>query len=48
MGESIASKFGLKLGKWTDDTQIGLFLADPLLMNKWELNEHDLMHRFLS
>ena len=42
------SKFGLKPGQWTDDTSMGLCLADSLIMNNGNLDEHDLMHRFLS
>ena len=48
MGESEPSKFGLKPGQWTDDTSMGLCLADSLIMNKGQLKEHDLMLRFIS
>lgn len=39
--------FGLKPGEWTDDTAMALALADSLLACG-ELNEHDLIRRFLS
>ena len=39
--------FGLKPGEWTDDTAMALALADSL-SECGELNEHDLMRRFLS
>ena len=48
MGENIGGKFGLYPGQWTDDTSMGLCLADSLLMNKGELNQRDLMHRFIA
>ena len=47
MENSSNTKFGMKPGQWTDDTSMGLCLADSLLMNKGQLNQHDLMHRFL-
>ena len=39
--------FGLKPGEWTDDTAMALALADSLI-ECGELDEHDLMRRFLS
>jgi len=48
MGSGNAGKFLLKPGQWTDDSAMGLCLADSLLMNNGELLPHDLMHRFLS
>lgn len=39
--------FGLKPGEWTDDTAMALAMADSLIACG-ELNEHDLMRRFLS
>ena len=47
MGDSNNSNFGLEPGQWTDDTSMGLCLADSLLMNGGILDEHDLMRRFL-
>ena len=48
MGEGPGGKFQLLPGQWTDDTSMGLCLADSLIMNKGEYDAHDLMHRFLS
>lgn len=39
--------FNLKPGEWTDDTAMALALADSLIACG-ELNEHDLMRRFLA
>lgn len=39
--------FGLEPGQWTDDTSMALALADSLL-SCGELDEHDLMTRFIS
>lgn len=39
--------FSLKPGQWTDDTAMALALADSLIACG-ELDEHDLMRRFLS
>ena len=47
MGKPGISNFNMQPGQWTDDTSMGLCLADSLLMNKGELNQHDLMRRFL-
>ena len=46
MGEPGISNFKMEPGQWTDDTSMGLCLADSLLMNKGELKPHDLMRRF--
>ena len=48
MGKYSSHRFDMKPGQWTDDTSMGLCLADSLIMNKGELNQHDLMHRFIS
>ena len=48
MGKGPGGKFQLLPGQWTDDTSMGLCLADSLIMNKGEYDAHDLMHRFLS
>ena len=47
MGKPGISNFGMEPGQWTDDTSMGLCLADSLLMNNGKLNQHDLMRRFL-
>ena len=47
MGEIGISNFNMEPGQWTDDTSMGLCLADSLLMNNGKLNHHDLMRRFL-
>ena len=46
MGEPGISNFKMEPGQWTDDTSMGLCLADSLLMNEGELKPHDLMRRF--
>ena len=48
MGEGIGGSFKLKPGQWTDDTSMGLCLADSLLARGGEWNPHDCMHRFLA
>ena len=48
MGKGPGGAFQLLPGQWTDDTSMGLCLADSLIMNKGEYDAHDLMHRFLS
>ena len=48
MGAGAGGKFHLLPGQWTDDTSMGLCLADSLIENKGNFNPHDLMHRFLS
>ena len=47
MGEGKGGDFKLEPGQWTDDTSMGLCLADSLLVNKGEFEPRDLMHRFL-
>ena len=48
MGNGEGGKFHLLPGQWTDDTSMGLCLADSLIVNKGNFDAHDLMHRFLS
>ena len=48
MGDGPGGAFGLLPGQWTDDTSMGLCLADSLIINNGEYDAHDLMHRFLS
>ncbi len=38
----------LEPGQWTDDTSMGLCIADSLIMNNGELVQHDIMHRFIA
>ena len=45
--DSKYSNFNMEPGQWTDDTSMGLCLADSLLMNNGKLEQHDLMRRFL-
>ena len=47
MGEGKGGDFQLEPGQWTDDTSMGLCLADSLLVNKGEFDPRDLMLRFL-
>ena len=47
MGEKPDGKFHLKPGQWTDDTSMGLCLADSLIENKGIFEPRDLMKRFL-
>ena len=47
MGNKENSNFDLEPGQWTDDTSMGLCLADSLLMKNGRLDQHDLMKRFL-
>ena len=47
-GMGAGGNFYLKPCQWTDDTSMGICLADSLLMNKGELNQHDLMKRFIA
>jgi len=47
MGSGRDGKFMLQPGQWTDDTSLGLCVADSLLA--WgKFNGHDMMHRFLA
>ena len=47
MGEGPGGAFELLPGQWTDDTSMGLCLADSLIMKDGEYDAHDLKHRFL-
>ena len=48
MGKLPGGNFNLSPGQWTDDTSMGLCLADSLLMKNGELDEQDLMRRFIA
>ena len=48
MGKGPGGDFSLQPGQWTDDTSMGLCIADSLLMNNGKLSEHDIMHRFIA
>lgn len=47
MGDGIDGHFRLKPGQWTDDTSMGLCLADSLIENKGIFNPRDIMMRFI-
>ena len=47
MGEKTRGNFDLKPGQWTDDTSMGLCLADSLIEKKGEFKARDIMMRFL-
>jgi len=47
MGSGRDGKFMLQPGQWTDDTSLGLCVADSLL-TRGEFHGHDMMHRFLA
>jgi len=47
MGTGEGGVFKLLPGQWTDDTSMGLCIADSLLVKKGNFDAHDLMHRFL-
>ena len=47
MGKGKGGHFELEPGQWTDDTSMGLCLADSLLVNEGYFHPRDLMHRFL-
>ena len=47
MGKGKGGSFLLEPGQWTDDTSMGLCLADSLLVNEGYFNPRDLMHRFI-
>ena len=47
MGEGPGGAFSLLPGQWTDDTSMGLCLADSLIAKNGKYDAHDLMHRFL-
>lgn len=48
MGAGRGGAFRLAPGQWTDDTSMGLCLADSLLARGGALDAHDLVHRFLA
>ena len=48
MGKIKGGAFELEPGQWTDDTSMGLCIADSLLINNGELDLHDLMRRFIA
>ena len=48
MGKGPGGHFKLQPGQWTDDTSMGLCIADSLIMNNGELSPHDIMHRFIA
>ena len=45
---SVQGGFGLRPGQYTDDTSMGLCLADSLLSRNGVLDNYDLMLRFVS
>ena len=47
MGNSPAGKFKLKPGQWTDDTSMGLCLADSIIENNGKFDPRDLMNRII-
>ena len=47
MGKYSSNHFDMKPGQWTDDTSMGLCLADSLIMKNGEYDAHDLIHRFI-
>lgn len=48
MGNGLGGVFKLAPGQWTDDTSMGLCIADSLLMCNGEWNPHDCMNRFIA
>ena len=48
MGEGPGGAFQLLPGQWTDDTSMGLCIADSLIMKNGQYDAHDLMQRFLA
>ena len=48
MGKGPGGAFQLLPGQWTDDTSMGLCLADSLIIKEGKYDAHDLMHRFLG
>ena len=48
MGEGPGGHFRLQPGQWTDDTSMGLCLADSLLVKGGTLDRYDLMNRFIA
>ena len=47
MGNGPGGKFKLKPGQWTDDTSMGLCIADSLIEKNGEFNARDIMMRFV-
>ena len=47
MGTDPSGKFNLKPGQWTDDTSMGLCIADSLIENKGKFDPIDIMMRFI-
>ena len=47
MGNGPGGKFKLEPGQWTDDTSMGLCIADSLIEKKGEFNARDIMMRFI-
>ena len=47
MGKGIGGKAKLQPGQWTDDTSMGLCLADSLIENNGNFNGHDFMIRLI-
>ena len=48
MGNGPGGHFNLLPGQWTDDTSMGLCLADSLLVKSGTLDRYDLMNRFIA
>ena len=48
MGEKAGGHFRLEPGQWTDDTSMGLCIADSLLVNEGKLDQYDIMNRFIA
>ena len=48
MGKTPGGAFKLEPGQWTDDSSMGLCIADSLLVNNGVLDQHDLMRRFIA
>ena len=47
MGQGLGGKFKLKPGQWTDDSSMGLCLADSLIENNGEFIPRDFMIRLI-
>ena len=47
MGQHESGNFSLKPGQWTDDTSMGLCLADSIIENDGKIIPKDIMMRFL-
>ena len=48
MGEGAGGHFKLEPGQWTDDTSMGLCIADSLLVNNGNYDADDLIKRFIA